>query len=121
MTVVASWRTALRVARREARRSKGRSALVVAMIALPVLALSFAAVIYDMFTLTGEEQADRTMGTADARISWEFRGPVEQAPDGRDLLAGDTGDRPGREYKQGTGRPRRNCWPLCPPARRSTR
>ena len=35
--VVSSWRTALRIARREARRSKGRSALVVAMIALPVL------------------------------------------------------------------------------------
>ena len=35
-----SWRTALRIARREARRSRGRSALVLAMIALPVLFLS---------------------------------------------------------------------------------
>jgi len=43
MSLVASWRTALRIARREAARSKGRSSLVVAMIALPVACLSFAA------------------------------------------------------------------------------
>jgi len=82
MSLVASWRTALRVAHREARRSKGRSSLVVAMIALPVLFLSFAAVSFDMFSLTGGERADRTMGTADARIQWQFRAPVEQEPNG---------------------------------------
>ncbi len=85
MTVVASWRTALRVARREARRSRGRSALVVIMIGLPVLALSFAAVSYDMFTLTGDERADQTMGATDARMSWEFRAPIEQFPDGENF------------------------------------
>ena len=74
MTFVRSWRTALRIARREARRARGRSALVVAMIALPVLFLSFAAVTYDMFTLTGTEKADRRMGAADARIEWSARG-----------------------------------------------
>ncbi|HEX6871752.1 MAG TPA: FtsX-like permease family protein, partial [Micromonosporaceae bacterium] len=78
MSAIASWRTALRVARREARRAKGRSALVIVMIALPVLALSFAAVTYDMVTLTGAERADRTMGAADARIRWPGRDPVEQ-------------------------------------------
>ena len=41
---VGSWRAALRIARREARRARGRTALVLAMIALPVLALSFTAV-----------------------------------------------------------------------------
>ncbi len=51
MSLVASWRTALRIARREARRSKGRSALVVAMIALPVLAWRSPPSSYDMFTL----------------------------------------------------------------------
>ncbi|MDT5031916.1 MAG: hypothetical protein QOC94_2087, partial [Actinoplanes sp.] len=35
-----SWRTALRIARREMRAAKGRSALVIAMIAVPVGALS---------------------------------------------------------------------------------
>ncbi len=38
---MSGWRTALRIARREAGRAKGRSALVVAMIVLPVAALSF--------------------------------------------------------------------------------
>jgi putative ABC transport system permease protein len=81
MTFLSSWRTALRVARRESRRAKGRSALVVAMIALPMAALAVAAVSYDMFTLTGAEKADRTMGTADARIQFPFHGAVRQLPD----------------------------------------
>jgi putative ABC transport system permease protein len=79
---VTSWLTALRIARREARRAKGRSALVIAMIALPVLALSFAAASYDMFNLRPAERADRDMGAADARLQWDFTGPVEQDPRG---------------------------------------
>ncbi len=81
MSLLASWRTALRIARREAQRSRGRSLLVVAMIAVPVLALSFAAVTYDMLTLTGAEKADRTMGATEARIQWPSHGPVLQYPD----------------------------------------
>ena len=81
MTLVSSWRTALRIARREARRAKGRSALVAAMIAMPVLALTFAAVTYDMITLTGAEKADRTMGAADARIQWPSHREIMQMPD----------------------------------------
>ena len=79
---MSSWRTALRIARREARRAKGRSALVIAMIALPVLALAFAAASYDMFNLRPDEKADRDMGAADARLQWEYTGPIVQAPDG---------------------------------------
>lgn len=79
---VNGWRTALRIARREARRTKGRSALVVAMIMLPVLALSFAAASYDMFELTPTEKADRDLGTADAMVEWAYSGSVEQSPDG---------------------------------------
>ncbi|MCW6007724.1 ABC transporter permease [Micromonospora sp. CPCC 205371] len=79
---VSGWRTALRIASREARRAKGRSALVVAMIMLPVLALSFAAASYDMFNLTPEEKANRDLGTADALVEWAFTGPVQQAPNG---------------------------------------
>ncbi len=74
----ATWRAALRVAQREARRAKGRAALVVAMIALPVLFLAYAAVNYDMFHLTRAERADRLMGTGDAYVSWQFDGPLEQ-------------------------------------------
>jgi putative ABC transport system permease protein len=79
---VTSWLTALRIARREARRAKGRSALVIAMIALPVLALSYAAASYDMFNLRPAERAERDMGAADARLLWEFTGPVQQDPRG---------------------------------------
>ena len=52
---MSAWAAALRLARREARRSRGRSALVLAMIALPVAVLSFAAVTIDMFSLTAQE------------------------------------------------------------------
>lgn len=77
---MSGWRTALRIAWREARRAKGRSALVVAMIMLPVAALAFLAVGDDTFTLTTEEEATRSMGTAQAAVSWSFDGPVRQLP-----------------------------------------
>jgi putative ABC transport system permease protein len=65
-----SWLVALRIARREARRAKGRTLLIVAMIALPVAALSFAAATYDAYKLTPEETITRHMGAADAYIDW---------------------------------------------------
>jgi putative ABC transport system permease protein len=74
------WRVALRVARREALRAKGRAALVVAMILIPVAALAFLAVAYDSFTPTPSERADRMMGTAQAVLSWSQDGPVRQDP-----------------------------------------
>src|SRR5690242_1179808 len=95
MSFLLSWRSALRIAYREARRAKGRSALVVAMIALPVLFLSFAAVSYDMLTLTGAEKADRTMGAADARVQWPSHRPMLQYPDpdrGAFMVPGDRGE-----------------------------
>ncbi|MGW4497234.1 FtsX-like permease family protein [Micromonospora sp. NPDC004336] len=75
----ASWRTALRLARRETRRARGRSALVVAMIMLPVTALSFAAVAYDMFRLTPAERVERALGQADLKLTWMFRDPPGQS------------------------------------------
>ena len=74
------WRAALRLARREARRARGRSALVLAMIMLPVAALAFIAVAQDTFTLTPNERADRLMGTAQAMVVWPHDGPVQQDP-----------------------------------------
>ncbi|MEV7226443.1 FtsX-like permease family protein [Polymorphospora sp. NPDC051019] len=73
-----SWRAALRIAAREARRARARTALVVAMIALPVLALSYVAVNYDMFRLTPAERAERRLGTADASLTWLVDGPLTQ-------------------------------------------
>jgi putative ABC transport system permease protein len=77
---VTGWRPALRVARREARRARGRSILVVAMIMLPVAALAFAAVYTDTFTLTPGERADRLMGTGQAVLARPMDGPVHQHP-----------------------------------------
>jgi putative ABC transport system permease protein len=82
---VRSWRIALRVARREARRARGRSVLVVAMIMLPVAALTFAAVYTDTFTLTPQERADRLMGTAQAVLARPIEEPVHQDPADLDL------------------------------------
>lgn len=84
------WRTALRIARREARHARGRSALVVAMIALPMAALAFAAVGRDTFTLTPAEQADRLMGGAQALVVWGSANPVHQDPTNPDLFYSET-------------------------------
>ncbi|MCO8274007.1 ABC transporter permease [Actinoplanes sp. TRM 88003] len=81
--LLGSWRTALRIARRESRRARGRAALVVAMIAVPVAALAGTAVSYDMFTLTPAEQATRQLGAADALLTVRLAGPVEQDAIGR--------------------------------------
>jgi putative ABC transport system permease protein len=59
--------------------------LVVALIGLPVLALTFAAVTYDSFRLTTGQQLDRELGAADARIEWLNDGPVSQPPDGQGI------------------------------------
>lgn len=80
-----SWLTALRIARREARRAPGRSALVVALIGLPVWALSSVAVSYDMFTLTAEERLAREIGASDARLTRLADGPVRQDATGNPL------------------------------------
>ncbi|QSB13492.1 ABC transporter permease [Natronosporangium hydrolyticum] len=73
-----SWLTAIRIARREIRRAKGRSALVVALIGLPVAAIAFAAVSYDSFQLTPEQTVESQLGAADASLRWQFTGPVTQ-------------------------------------------
>ncbi|MGW4497230.1 FtsX-like permease family protein [Micromonospora sp. NPDC004336] len=94
--VVGSWWAALRIARREARRARGRTALVLAMITLPVLVLTFTAVSWDMAELTRAERNDRQLGVADAELLWVARGQVFQdawgegwgSPDGSLVPAG---------------------------------
>jgi putative ABC transport system permease protein len=83
---VSGWRVALRIARREAWRARGRSALVVAMITLPVAALAFAAVTQRTFELTPGERADRLMGTGQAAMMWLDDRPVHQ--DTSELVSG---------------------------------
>ena len=66
---MAGWKPALRLARRDALRHKGRSILVLVMIALPVLAVSAADVVYLTNDVNSVESLDRRLGSADARIT----------------------------------------------------
>ncbi|WP_319458920.1 FtsX-like permease family protein [Micromonospora sp. RTP1Z1] len=92
---VGSWLVALRIAQREARRARGRTALVLAMITLPVLALSFTAVSWDMAQLTRAEKLDRRLGGADAELRWLAENAVVQDAWGENSwpAQGETGPR----------------------------
>ncbi|AZK95263.1 MULTISPECIES: ABC transporter permease family protein [Streptomyces] len=80
-----SWRAALRIARRDAWRSKGRSFLVLAMIALPIMGVSAADLTLRSAELSTTETLEREMGAADARLSSPSMGgeAIFQAPDAR--------------------------------------
>jgi putative ABC transport system permease protein len=79
---VRDWRPMLRIARREALRARGRSALVLAMIALPVLAVVALDTLGRTGQVTAREGLDRKLGSADALIMFEGdRAPVDQNPD----------------------------------------
>ncbi|MFB8203862.1 FtsX-like permease family protein [Kitasatospora purpeofusca] len=74
-------RVALRIARRDALKAKGRSALVIAMVALPVLGVTGADIVHQSGSLTPAERVERLMGGADALVSAQRPGrSVEQAP-----------------------------------------
>lgn len=79
---VAGWRLALRIGRREARRAKWRSLLVIAMIALPVAGVTAIAVTYKTYDVNTVEGLDRRIGTeAAARVEAQSPGPVRQGID----------------------------------------
>ncbi|OEJ25973.1 hypothetical protein AS594_17175 [Streptomyces agglomeratus] len=79
-----SWVAAVRIARRDAWRFKGRSSLVLAMIALPILGVSAADLTLRSAELSTEQQMARDLGAADARMTDPGMGgvPILQAPDG---------------------------------------
>lgn len=66
---MSSWGATLRIARRDARRARGRSLLVVAMIALPVMGVTAIDVVARTFELSTDQLASREMGAADAVFS----------------------------------------------------
>ena len=77
-----------------------------------MLGLSFAAVIYDMFTLTPAEQLDRELGGFDASVALAAGGPIKQDADGYGMDGADRAQ-PARR------RPPTRCSRCCPPARAS--
>ncbi|MDH2391010.1 ABC transporter permease [Streptomyces sp. HNM0663] len=97
-----SWRAAIRIARRDAWRSKGRSFLVLAMIALPILGVSAADLTLRSAELSTEQKLERSLGAADARLTDPGYGgvPVLQTPNGENYTpADDFEDKP---YPEGS-------------------
>ena len=79
--VIASWRIALRIARREARRARGRTALVFCMVALPVTAIVALDVMARTADLSWEESLMQELGDADALVRDDgLHAPVDQDP-----------------------------------------
>ncbi|WP_062428564.1 ABC transporter permease [Herbidospora daliensis] len=60
---------ALRISRRGVRRARGRSALIVVMIGLPVLLITGLLVLYATTTLSVQESLGSRIGAADARLA----------------------------------------------------
>ena len=75
------WRPALRMARRDARRARGRSALIVAMIALPVLGMTVVDVLLRTGQLDPDERVAFKIGATQARLEQLDGGKVLQEPD----------------------------------------
>ncbi|MFB9468869.1 FtsX-like permease family protein [Nonomuraea salmonea] len=65
---MSAMRAALRISRRSAWRAKGRSALIMVMIALPVLVITGVATWFATGSVSGLEMVETELGTADARL-----------------------------------------------------
>src|SRR5450759_5058747 len=88
---VAGWRVAIRIARRDARRYKWRSTLILAMVGLPVLLLTSGITLMATTDVSRAESVPRVMGSAQARIYINGPGRQVQSPDShfnRNLSAG---------------------------------
>ncbi|MGN6600393.1 MAG: hypothetical protein ACTHMW_14080, partial [Actinomycetes bacterium] len=72
---------AVRIARRDARGAWGRSLLVVALIALPVLGVSLVATLVATSSGSPQTRADMRLGQADALLDVSPGTAVVQAPD----------------------------------------
>ncbi|GAA1673850.1 hypothetical protein GCM10009830_20240 [Glycomyces endophyticus] len=71
---IAGQRLAFRIARREALRYKGRSALSITLLGLPLLAVAIGASVYDTAMLSDEETAAQVLGENEAYIEFAVPG-----------------------------------------------
>ncbi|KAB2342415.1 FtsX-like permease family protein [Actinomadura rudentiformis] len=76
----AGYGVALRIARRDALRAKGRTVLVLCMIGLPVMAIVALSVLFKTGEWSARESLPYDLGRADARLTGVARSPVEQDP-----------------------------------------
>jgi putative ABC transport system permease protein len=74
------WRLALRMARRDTRRHRGRAGLVVAMIGPPVALLTAGLILGATSTLNPTEAIPGVMGTSQAAVSYYPGATVVQDP-----------------------------------------
>lgn len=83
------WALALRLARRDAMRSRGRSLLTLLMIALPVAAVSIADTVYATADISGVEVVERRVGGGQAFVDAGYGAgsTVFQMPDPDDGMA----------------------------------
>ena len=79
MSALAPRRAPARIAWRQARRAPWRSALIVAMVALPIMALSLGVILIRTVIPTPAERATELMGSADLMIAeWYERPSLEE-------------------------------------------
>jgi putative ABC transport system permease protein len=82
MSIVPGWRLALRLAWRDVRRSRARSALVLVMVTFPVIAVIAADVAQATSSVSSVEGLDRRLGSAQALVAaLPMKGPVLQGAD----------------------------------------
>jgi putative ABC transport system permease protein len=75
------WKPALRIARRDAQRARGRSILVIVMIGLPVLAIVSLDTLGRTADVSVREGLNRRLGAADAWVNFQSGGgDVTQNP-----------------------------------------
>lgn len=67
---------ALRISRRDAWRAKGRSALIIAMVGLPVLVITALLTALSTMAISPQESLTATLGTADALVRDQGRQPI---------------------------------------------
>lgn len=84
-----AWRPALRIARREVLRSRGRNVLVVAMVGLPVALVTTLATLYVTNEVSSTESIPLRLGSTAAELQSYGGTPVAQNPDGDFLSSSD--------------------------------
>jgi len=85
-SVTAPWAVLLRIGRRQVRRHRLRSLLIVALITVPVAAVTFTDVLIRSTPLTRAQQVRQQLGSADASLKYVGYDAV-QSVDGRDSWA----------------------------------
>ncbi|MET3960753.1 putative ABC transport system permease protein [Marmoricola sp. OAE513] len=105
MSPVTGWRIPLRIARREALRAKGRSILMLVMIALPVMGVTAADILIQTQDVTSVESLDRRLGTEAAALVSNPGGGGTPWEQGLDPEAGGYGGGDSSQAKPGTKEP----------------